>query len=77
MNVNAAIEFATLKQVDWFTNRRLPKPIGNIRLLKPRSATSLSLKSHSIITHVRPPANSTRFTETRPPRLPAAVPSPS
>jgi hypothetical protein len=25
-----AVEFATLEWVDWFNNRRLPEPIGNI-----------------------------------------------
>ena len=25
-----AVEYATLEWVDWFNNRRLPKPIGNI-----------------------------------------------
>ncbi len=25
-----AVEFATLEWIDWFNNRRLPEPIGNI-----------------------------------------------
>ena len=35
-----AVEFATLEWVDWFNNRRLLEPIGNIRRPKPRSATT-------------------------------------
>jgi hypothetical protein len=31
---------ATLEWVDWFNNRRLLEPIGNIRLPKPRSDTT-------------------------------------
>ena len=30
-----AVEFATLEWVDWFNNRRLLEPIGNIRRPKP------------------------------------------
>lgn len=26
----AAVEYATLERVDWFNDRRLPEPIGNI-----------------------------------------------
>ena len=33
-----AVEFATLEWVDWFNNRRLLEPIGNIPLAKPRNA---------------------------------------
>ncbi len=32
-----AVEYATLEWVDWFNHRRLLEPIGNIRLLKPKS----------------------------------------
>jgi hypothetical protein len=35
-----AVEFATLEWVDWFNNRRLLEPIGNIRRPRPRSTTT-------------------------------------
>lgn len=35
-----AVEFATLEWVDWFNNRRLLEPIGNIRRPKPRHANA-------------------------------------
>ncbi len=35
-----AVEFATLEWVDWFNNRRLMEPIGNIPRRKPRNATT-------------------------------------
>jgi transposase InsO family protein len=33
-----AVEYATLEWVDWFNNRRLLKPIGNIRRPRPKHA---------------------------------------
>jgi transposase InsO family protein len=38
-----AVEFATLEWVDWFNNRRLLEPIGNIPPLRPRPPTMPSL----------------------------------
>jgi putative transposase len=38
-----AVEFATLEWVDWFNNRRLLEPIGNLLPLKPRPPTMPSL----------------------------------
>ncbi len=36
----AAVEFATLEWVDWFNNRRLLEPIGNIPLPRPKRAAT-------------------------------------
>jgi transposase InsO family protein len=35
-----AVEYATLEWVDWFNNRRLLEPIGNIRPPRPRNHTT-------------------------------------
>jgi hypothetical protein len=35
-----AVEFATLEWVDWFNNRRLLEPIGNIPPAEPSNATT-------------------------------------
>jgi hypothetical protein len=36
-----AVEFATSEWVDWFNNRRLPEPVGNIPTVGPRTTTAL------------------------------------
>ncbi len=36
-----AVEIATLEWVDWFNNRRLLEPIGNIPPAGPKSTTTL------------------------------------
>ncbi len=37
-----AVEYATLEWVDWFNNRRLLEPIGNIPQMKLASAPAFS-----------------------------------
>ena len=60
-----AVEFATLEWVDWFNNRRLLEPIGNI---PPAEAEATLLRhagttSHGGVTQTKwPPANPGRFT---------------
>ena len=40
-----AVEYATLEWVDWFKNRRLLQPIGNLRRLKPKPHTTQASKN--------------------------------
>ena len=60
-----AVEFATLEWVDWFNNRRLLEPIGNIppAEAEERYYAMLEETSHGRVTQTkRPPANPGRFT---------------
>ena len=59
-----AVEFATLEWVDWFNNRRLLEPIGNIppAEAEERYYAMLDERSHGRVTQTkRPPANPGRF----------------
>ena len=60
-----AVEFATLEWVDWFNNRRLLEPIGNIPRPRPKPTTTprwtTSPWPRSTQTNT-PPANPERFT---------------
>jgi transposase InsO family protein len=44
-----AVEFATLEWVDWFNNRRLHEPIGNILRPKPRRAAMRNPKRFTMV----------------------------
>ena len=60
-----AVEFATLEWVDWFNNRRLLEPIGNIPPSKGREALlrHAGPNSHGGVTQTKqPPENPGRFT---------------
>ena len=60
-----AVEFATLEWVDWFNNRRLLEPIGNIppaEAEKPPTTRILEKLSYGSVTqNKQPPANPGRF----------------
>ena len=59
-----AVEFATLEWVDWFNNRRLLEPIGNIppAEAEERYYAMLERHSHGGITQTKwPPENPGRF----------------
>jgi putative transposase len=43
-----AVEFATLERVDWFDNRRLLEPIGDIPPLEFEQAYYRRLESHAL-----------------------------
>jgi hypothetical protein len=61
-----AVEFATLEWVDWFNNRRLLEPIGNIPAGRGRSALLCPSQRarHGGVTQTnQPPANPERFTD--------------
>jgi putative transposase len=63
-----AVEFATLEWVDWFNNRRLLEPIGNIppAEAEERYYAMLEQAGHGGVTQTkRPPANPGRFTARR------------
>ena len=59
-----AVEFATLEWVDWFNNRRLLEPIGNIPPAEAKPPTMRSLRSCQWPRKIQanqPPENPARF----------------
>ena len=61
-----AVEFATLEWVDWFNNRRLLEPIGNIPPGRSRGTLLChdGATRHGGVTQTKqPPANPGRFTQ--------------
>jgi len=44
-----AVEFATLEWVDWFNNRRLLEPIGNIPPVELETAYYQSLQAQAMV----------------------------
>ena len=61
------VEFATSEWVDWFNNRRLPEPVGNLPTVGPRTTTALRWTNQlGGVTQIKqPPKNSGRFTSSR------------
>ena len=59
-----AVEFATLEWVDWFNNRRLLEPIGNIPPAEAEERYYAMLDDqHGSVTQTKwPPENPGRFT---------------
>ena len=60
-----AVEFATLEWVDWFNNRRLLEPIGNIPPAEAEAAyyAQLEMTAYRRVTQTKqPPGNPARFT---------------
>ena len=57
------VEYATLEWVDWFNNRRLLEPIGNILLVEAEANFYAALeRSHGRVTKInQPSANKGRF----------------
>ena len=43
-----AVEFATLEWVDWFNNRRLLEPIGNVPPAEAEAAFYAALETHDV-----------------------------
>ena len=66
-----AVEFATLESVDWFNNRRLMEPIGNVPPVEAEDAYYASLEELRIV--ARPKQNSLRRTRGGSPLLPPRV----
>ena len=59
-----AVEFATLEWVDWFNNRRLLEPIGNIPPAEAEASYYAQADEHAMggVTQTKqPPANPARF----------------
>ena len=44
-----AVEYATLEWVDWFNNRRLPKPIGNIPPTEAEANFCAALETEDVV----------------------------
>ncbi|MET4036276.1 hypothetical protein ABMB68_009072 [Bradyrhizobium sp. RT4a] len=62
-----AVEFATLEWVDWFNNRRLLEPVGNIPPAEAEQRYYAMLKHPAMAAELKPSglrqANPGRFTE--------------
>jgi len=57
-----AVEYATLEWVDWFNNRRLLEPIGNIPPAEAETNYYAALERSGRVTKTnQPPANRGRF----------------
>ena len=72
-----AVEFATLEWVDWFNNRRLLEPIGNVPPPRPKTATTPSWKPAMSRRRTQtnlPPGNPARFSRRCRPRVEPALP---